>query len=221
MTCIKEERVGIIGVFTLAFIIDSVTFNWASGKTEAVVEDSELLLLLATDEMSEQSLLSVLLFLMSKLLPLLKPGSPPLWTRLLVSLPLLCVKTDLMFILFIQSRRVRAGMLYLTEDLKAHWKNHLSEILSSRSCPKSLLLEWPKTKSSFTFDTSVSQTVFTLSKISENSFLKMQGKVQPTSIFREIIPLKDRRNVQTKSLTKTAQKFQVENSTTYGSAPLH
>ena len=138
MTCIKEERVGIIAGITLAFIIDSVTFNWASGKTEAVVEDSELLLLLATDEMSEQSLLSVLLFLKSKLLPVLKPSSPPLWTRLLVSqlllLPLLCVKTDLMFILFIQSRRVRAGMLYLTEDLKALEK-HLSEILSSRSCP--------------------------------------------------------------------------------------
>ena len=74
------------------FLLFVLTFNWASGKTEAVVEDSELLLLLATEEMSEQSLLSVLLFLKSKLLPVLKPGSPPLWTKLLVSqllLPLL------------------------------------------------------------------------------------------------------------------------------------
>ena len=58
-------------------------------------------------------------------------------------------------------------------------------------------------------------------KFSENSFLEMQGKIHPPSIFREITPLKDRRRVQTKSLTKRAQKFKVEKSTMYGSAPWH
>ena len=179
-----------IAGITLAFIIDnSFTFNWASGKTEAVVEDSELLPLLATDEMSEQSLLSVLLFLKSKLLPVLKPGSPPLWTKLLVSLlllPLLCVKTDLMFILFIQSRRVRAGMLYLTEDLKAlekhFFRSFVIKELSSTFKLSQVTVQGPQTKSLVTSDTSVCQTVFTLfrkdrkprQKFSGNSFLKVQ-----------------------------------------------